>query len=368
MTTDLFESEDVEAALCLPADFPYDDLHAIAGELERAQIFVPGYVPPPVGLYHPDGFLYEEHCLRVKTVLLPDRNIVSRMAQVAQGLDIDGPRRTAAAVLAFAQCLDIEIEPSIAFHELAPQHGNKRALEELAWFRAADNGHVHDWIAAALGRVERLPIASAPPINQQLDLAKPLRRWRRNYIATMKICALELSAAPPLDRLFRLFEWMHRDFIIAGPAAMFACLYFAPNSPPRRGLLKSLRSSDRNRALAGARNAAWDLTHLSDFVERVSKAKNGRTRYVFASLDESLRHIARLVFGTEQNTTEQNDLAGALARWWPEPNAVAIADALQSLFSRINEPNRQIHRQQTLGFINEMIVKGEAELLTWQPT
>ncbi len=79
------------------------------------------------------------------------------------------------------------------------------------------------------------------------------------------------------------------------------------------------------------------------------ESEDGRTRYVFASLDESLRHIARLVFGTEQNTTEQNDLAGAL-------------------FSRMNEPNRQIHRQQTLELIDEMIVKGEAELLTWQPT
>jgi len=354
-------------AVFLSADFPYGDLHEIARTLELADIFVPGYIAPNVGLYHPDGFLYENHFQRIKTILLPDRNIVSRMAQVAKGEPIDEQRRLAAAVLAFAQCLDILIEPSIAFHELAPKHGNDTAHDELAWFRVADNGNAHHWVAAALGRRQRIePPNAATPV-AQLDLAKPLRRWRRNYVAALKIGALELAGGTPLSRLLGLFEWMLRDFIIAGPAAMFACVYFAPNSPPRRGLLKHLRSRDRARAIAGTQNAAWDITHLSDLIDKVSKAPDGHPRYIFASLDDGLRGIAKLLFSGGVDSTAQVELTRVLSQWWPPADAGAIADTLFALYARADDPDRQVHRNDTLDFVDAMIAAGEAEIAGWAP-
>lgn len=73
--------------------------------------------------------------------MLPDRNIVSRLAKATTGSEADYQQRRAAAVLAFAQCLDIQIEPSIAYHELGPAQGNAAAYEELARFRLADKSH-----------------------------------------------------------------------------------------------------------------------------------------------------------------------------------------------------------------------------------
>jgi hypothetical protein len=121
------EHEDTEAVLMLPPDFPYVGLQAVSTILEKESVFVPGYIPPDVGLYHVDGFIYHAWVENYETVLLPDRNIVSRLAQIAKGESLANNRdvhsRKVAAILAFAQCLDIQIEPSIAFHELAPHQG-----------------------------------------------------------------------------------------------------------------------------------------------------------------------------------------------------------------------------------------------------
>lgn len=273
--------EDVEGAVFLPPNFPYPDLLKLAELLEGADVLTSGYITPPVGLCHPDGFIYEKHFEDIKTILLPDRNIASRFAQIAKGAGVDESLRPVAALLAFAHFLDVEVEPSIAFHELAHKQGNGVANEELAWLRRADNGDAYALMDLALGRAERLIEVAPLSSIGDLDLAKPIRRWRRNYIVTLKIGELELAGLPHLDRMLALLDWMHRDFIVAGPAAMLACIYFAPNSPPRKGLLKQLQSPDRARAIEGAKNAAWDITHLSDFIKRVNEATDSSKRYEF---------------------------------------------------------------------------------------
>jgi hypothetical protein len=84
---------------------------------------------------------------------------------------------------------------------------------------------------------------------------------------------------------------MDNDFLLAGPAALFVSMYYGPMAA-RAGLFKQLRSPDRDAAIRGTKNAAWDMTHLSDFALRVSRAEKERRRYIFASGDLSLVQIA----------------------------------------------------------------------------
>jgi hypothetical protein len=360
--------EEIEGILRLPPDFPYRELLALGEYIEAADVLTPGYIPPPVGLCHPDGFIYEKNFEDVKTVLLPDRNVASRFAQIAKGFLVDGAVRPIAALLAFSHFLDIEVEPSVAFHELAHKHGNAIANEELAWLRQADNADAHMKLNVALGLTERL-VELAPPVSiGELDLAFPLRRWRRNYIVTLKIGELELAGLPHLDRMLALLDWMHRDFIVAGPAAMLACIYFAPNSPPRRGLLKQLQSADRTRAIGGTKNAAWDITHLSDFVHRVNEATDGSTRYLFASLDRNLHYIARSLFDFGTDGIRQDNIVNELGKWWPQAHARVIAERMAGLFESIDHPERAARHPQVTGFVDRLIHSGEAALLQWSPT
>jgi hypothetical protein len=323
------DNDDDFVGILLPSDFPIDDVMAVADLLDKAGICVPGYIAPDVGLYHPMGFLYEKGD-GIKTVLLPDRNVVSRIAQVIQGKSAreDPQRRVAAALMAFAQCLDIQFEPSIAFHELASVQGNGAALVEYAWFRSADEPpRPREWLDVALGRTARINVVAHPAVVPNHNLERPLRRWRRNYILALKIAELELIPMKALDRIYAFLDWMHRDFILGGPAALLASVYFSPNSPSRKKLMKDLRSAQRDNAIRGIRNATWDLTHLSDFIQRVPDDSSD-TRFLFASFDKGLHRVASMLFERSQDPSGKETLVLGLERWWPEKDARCIADRL----------------------------------------
>jgi hypothetical protein len=349
-------------SVILPNDFPYEDLLELGTQLEIANVLTPGYVAPAIGLCHLEGFLYEQSVELRETVLLSDRNIVSRWAQIAKGARADDQLRTAAAIMAFAQHLEIKIEPAIAFHELADVQGNASANEEIAWFRSADNGDPRQWLDYALGRIDAL----SPPYQQHPvkdhQLAYPLRRWRRNYAATLKIGSLELDGLQARQRIFLLLDWMDHEFMVAGPAALMACMYFAPNSPPRKGLLKQLKSPDRERAIQGARNAAWDISYLSDFAHRLNEAEGGSVRYLFASLDRALHQLAQSLIAYGGDGLRRDVVATGLARWWPPVDAENIAMRLHELFTIASASIEAPRAERPSNYVSDAIAIGEQRL------
>lgn len=358
------DPEYIERTFILPPNFPYMELRVLGDMLEADGVFVPGYQPPPAGLCHPDAFIFEAQFEEIQTILLPDRNIVSRMARIVAGASMDETLRKIAAIKAFSHFLDIQIEPAIAFHELAQTQGNEVANLELALFRDADNADPHPWLDLAFGDLDALePMESQHPPESH-NLAFPLRRWRRNYIAALKIAELELSGHSNLDRMVQLLSWMREDFIIAGPAALLACIYFAPNSPPRKGLFKQLRSPNRLRAIEGVRNAAWDLTHLSEMIRQVNEAKGCPVRLLFASFDEGLRKLAGLVFTISAEDFSEGLLGEALVPYWSRGHAERIARIFVELLADINDERRKQRQASSPVSIDEMIWQGENRLLS----
>lgn len=360
------DPDGMERTIILPPGFPYFELRKLGEILEEDGVFIPGYIRPSVGLCVPDSFIFESQFEGISTTLLPDRNIVSRMAKIATGAPMDTMLRKIAALKAFCHYLDIQIEPSIAFHEQAQSQGNAIANEELAWFRSADNADPYLWLELAFGIKDRLDPALPLGELESHDLAFPLRRWRRNYIAALKIAEIELTGGPNLERLLNLFDWMREDFMVAGPAALMACVYYAPNSPPRAGLFKNLRSPDRDRAINGIRNAAWDLTHLSDLVHRVNEAEGGSNRLLFASFDEGLRNLARLLFASSSSDgLNPGRISDAISVWWPPQHSIRIGEAFAALLSCIDDKDRKDRQQQSPFTIEEMITRGEASVIAF---
>jgi len=335
------DPERIERTVILPPDFPYMELRALGENLEADGVFVPGYLPPPMGLCHPDAFIFEAQFEEIQTILLPDRNIVSRMAKIVAGAPMDTRLRKIASIKAFCHFLDIQIEPAVAFHELAQTQGNDAANLELARFRDADNADPHPWLDLAFGDLDALDPMKPHRSPESQDLAFPLRRWRRNYIAALKIAELELSGRPNLDRMLELLSWMREDFMIAGPAALLACIYFAPNSPPRKGLFKQLHATNRLRAINGVRNAAWDLTHLSEMIRKVNEANGSPIRLLFASFDEGLRNLAGLLFTLSADEFSEELLVEALVPYWSRAHAERIAKSLTELLADIDDMIQQ---------------------------
>lgn len=304
----------------LDPSFPLDEVENIGKTLESSGGLVAGYIPPQAGMLSVPGLIYARHIHGLSTTILPDRNLVSRMASAARhGVrrPLDEPTRLAINVMAFAQSANIAIEPSIAFHELAHRDGNDCAQEELSWFRTADQGRLHAWLDLAMERADRLPIAAPAEFIRQ-DLARPLARWRRNYLVALKVAELELTEMHPMEKVKELIGWMMSDFIIARPSAIFSTMYLSADTPRKR-MIKSLRSVDRSEAIRGIRNAAWDITHLSYFAQRSSISAHDRARYIFATADKNLAQIAPVLIGYNQMNTQKAELSRSLGRWWTKP-------------------------------------------------
>lgn len=344
---------DEQFVISFPPEFPIDDVITIGDRLERSGALIPGYTPPPVGLLNLAALVYGEKINRENLTILPDRNITSRLAKIAATSIInirDFPTQIAIDLMAFSQAMNINIEPSIAFHELAHPNGNQIAHQELAWFRVADQNAVEKWIDLALGRATNVSLGSPPP-PQNEDLALPLRRWNRNYVATLKIGELALSNLTSRDRMLNLLDWMIDDFLFAGPAAIFAARYFAP-SGLRKGLIKQLHSFDTEKAIKGIKNAAWDITHLSDFVRRADEGDTQSHRYIFATADRLPAEIAHMLIARAES---QETMQIALEEYWPEADAKVIAERLWISIEQIRSGNRPIRS----GSIDQYILDGE---------
>ncbi|WP_421863528.1 hypothetical protein [Parvibaculum sp.] len=355
-----------DISIYLSDQFPLTDVVSLGRFLERQSCLIPAYVPPPVGLLDIAGLLYARDVERVAIEILPDRNLVSRIVSIArEGVNSwTEPARISASLMAFSQAMDINFEPSIAFHEFAHVQGNAEANKELAWFRSADNAGAQLWIDLALRRRASLGIGEPEAVPTH-DLAKPLRRWTRNYIVALKIAELELKKMAPIERAIQLFTWMFEDFLLAGPAALFSTAYFSPKAARRR-MIKHLRSPDRVRAIKGIKNAAWDITHLSDFVERVNRDQTIGKRYIFATADKSLASIARLLLLGEDSLSDRTRLVENLCLWWPQRDAEKIVEALWELVARVEEAPQPRRKSNSPSVVSDFVEQGEASVLSWK--
>ena len=347
--------------------FPLDDVEAIGARLMATGALTPGFVPPAAGLFTVQAMLYAHRIERLPTVLLPDRNVVTRMARIARDGAVgreDPPTRLALDLMAFCQAMDIGIEPGLAFHELAQAMGDEVANEELRWFRVADTGErATCWIDLAVGRSDRLP-ALAPDAPEDLPLSHPPHRWRCNYAAMLAATALELDGTlSPMERFGRLLDWMVDEFILAGPAAMFCTKFLSPRAP-RAGLVKGFRSPNRDRALAGVRNAAWDVTYLSELTSRAQPGSYAKARCIFVSADRALAELAPLLLIDVENASDyRHALAESLEPWW-DGDAAAVAGMLLGAIAEVEGRDAPVAPQGVEDYVGLKIAEGERRVAT----
>lgn len=319
----------MQVYLQLDPTFPLHDIETIGAQLLASGALVPGYIPPESGLLSVRALIYAKTVQNLETVILPDLNLVSRMASVAEkGIiqTVDEPTQIAIEIMAFAQANNLLVEPSIAFHELAHSEGNAVAHEKLCWFRKADFAQPKSWIDLALGRNTQLKSPAEVEVGKE-DLALPLNRWTRNYVVALEVAKLELSSLSPIQRCLRLLDWMEKDFFVAGPASIFSSMYLSPKAERKR-TMKGLRSTDREKAIKGIMNAAWDITHLSDFARRSQHCSKENRRYIFATADKKLAEIAPILMIDLSSDRRQELLCDELKKWWSSNDLDALTKKL----------------------------------------
>ena len=221
--------------------------------------------------------------------------------------------RVAAAALAFCQCCGILVEPNIALYEIAAESGNEATNREEAIFRIVDNSNPRLLAEIALGHSDRTPqlfitLENMPP-NKDIDFTMPIRMWRRNYVLALKAAELALDGGRTEILVEKLFDWMYSQYVFLAPSTVLALCYFSPNGH-RKGLFKQIRSEDRERAIAGIKNASWDLTLIHQWLDMVRGQHTNNTINLLGSLDKKLHTVARSII----TFTDSNEVVEAWRR------------------------------------------------------
>jgi len=213
--------------------------------------------------------------------------------------------RCAAAILAWAHCIEALVDPSIAAHEAIAAHEGAApgsaagALDEVQLLRRADNVDPQVWADLALDLRTSVSASDLAPEAvlevSPTDLARSLRHFEVHELALLRYVTL-LREAPgsPESAAGSLIRWMHEDFLWDSTAICYALAVVGTDtgqvSQPKRA-----QSNDRQRARAGVSNQAWDLTLLSHWQKQVERMNDTNRIPILASLDAGLHRIARRV-------------------------------------------------------------------------
>lgn len=359
----------MEWILSYTPPIPREDLNKIQAQIRNADPFVSGFSPEANDPYDVLTYLQKQMLRGRNSCLLVDRNVITRWIALMAGDSAKPAHRDAAAIFAFAQAATLLIDPSIAIYELTAHAGNQVARDELLRFYRANDVDPVFWANVALGRADRLqvPLLSEERSKLPEDLTGSFYPWQRNYILVLKVAELHLTGGDSQMLMQRLMKWMYDDFLIGGPAVILAAFYFAPGAPRRR-LLKSIQSPDREKALAGLRNAAWDLTLISEWIRRIQAWDSGSDHEpvpILCTMDNSVKRIARSIISFDEPSSEiLNRLFHEI--WGVQPGGQLAASLVEFQMTADN-PNRKFHRTTGIDFIPAMIEAGEAIVHGWTP-
>ncbi len=350
------------------------DLLAIERIVLDAGLLFPGNY---LGEYPPRAVEYQRATFvdEVEFLALFDRNLISRVAQLAAGKVVPGDAtgqasRVAAAALCFCAVSGIVIEPNIALYELADTQGHDVAAAETRLFRIADNCDPRALADVATGAANRLLVRdsivarvdqrySAEPLCEP-NFARTLAKWKLHYLYVLKVADLRRANNSPIQAASAMLRWQYEETFLNSVASSY-CLNAISHRPPKGRMLKDFRSVDPSKLCRGIRNATWDIFLLSEFKKRLKRTDN--KLWSLWTADVALRAVASNEFVRDSSDASAKLLADLVARWGERDGAL-LADE----YSRYNNlaqrdtDERKEHLDIAFAHLNDMIRILEAKL------
>jgi hypothetical protein len=195
----------------------------------------------------------------------------------------------------------------------------------------------------------------------------PLRTWRRNYVLALKAAALALGGGQTATLIERLFDWMYSQYLFLAPSTVLALCYFSPNGP-KKGLFKQIQSTDRERAIAGIKNATWDLTLIHEWLDMVRGQRTNNTINLLGSLDKKLHTIARSILAfTDSDTVVETWRRQLFDSLWGIRTDTQLYSKILQHYKDAENPARLANRVHDQRPIDELILEGEQEIRKWCP-
>ena len=278
---------------------------------------------------------------------LLDNNILTRACALAEGQSAvrpdpnDSSYRIVAAIMCFFILGGFDLEPSIAIYEKSARSDHQTALDALGSFRIADHVHPQAYSDLALGRTDSLPPAvierarelSSTPRPQQIetDFTRTIKPWQVQYLALLNAALLQATHRDPQTAALAFLAWMENESFSSITSSLFVLAFLSPKPPAK--MIKGLSKPDPDKALAGIRNAAWDLTYVSAWGRRARRAAPRELSFL-CSNDKIVKTLARPIFVTNDQDADE-ELTLFLLKYWPKNKATKLLAAINDHQTRI---------------------------------
>ncbi len=269
--------------------------------------------------------------------LVLDRNALSEVISLAspKRQAEDSQRRLAAAVMAFSLVTGIYFDANVAVSEPVGPNGIDGARSDTILFASLQCQHAQDYIDIALGRkdmigADAIALETRPEMKacvNRLDLDyRP--RFRPEYGVALKLALIRLRGEPRQTHAWQLAEllrWSYEEFMFVAGAIVYGSLALSPAR--HRKMLKGLNSGDVNKALAGVRNAMWDMALLRYWGRRILREGSANRYVMVCSFDRAV-----LTCATDFITLDGSESTGLHMirnRWideWGERDGNALAN------------------------------------------
>lgn len=271
--------------------------------LKNAKPFVANFAWDGGTIYDLEGYLEHKAAGGDPIYALLDRNIFSRLIQIASGVEVDmkdETLRVAAAAMALLIAAEVVVDPGMAIHEGARSGTQMSPTEELRLFRIADHLHPGVFAEIALGLLDGAPqneLQRVRAIVRKESLApgafqNDLHVRTIHHLVLTKVAVLHReSGLAPADRLERLLEWCLNEGLFTNFGSIFATILFSPRSPSK--MLKKIASAPPQERLRIVGNTAWDLAYAHEWAKRANKEPN--ENWILCSNDRTLPVSVKVV-------------------------------------------------------------------------
>lgn len=361
----------MKIVVCTP-QFNFKDMKLTEQIIRANDIFVlPSNIPD---IYDLNNYITAGQIQDRKLYALVDNNILTRAIALARGMEVPyGSEQSkgyilAAATMAYLMAADFLIEPSMSIYEKASKSSHDAAVEELYYFRVADNIHTTEWINIALERKrqiasEELEIAKhhASRIKQahESNYAKILNPWKVNYYFILKAAQLWKSNNDDVAAAEAFVSWMAEDSFFNPVSTVFALIFFSPKRLSK--MIKGINSDSSQKFHDGLKNAAWDLAYITQWAKYCRNADQD-CLWLLCSNDRALREIALWYLA---DVSIQNPLYSLLKKYWGNKKAKRISDTYDNTISKVdrNESKRNLALSERFRSVDMSICELERTLL-----
>lgn len=274
---------------------PPGDVAVLQDLLRKSNCFVASFVGADA--YSVETYIVQYARHQTETTFLFDRNLYSQVIALSKGKPATEKARLAAATMAFASCANAQIEPNLALYEGSASGARQAWKRDLEVFHRADDIHPVNWAALALGYAERFD-RQIPGRRLRSDIAKnfdptaKLRFYGFVYPIALKMATINMAGGRSDKKMIELLDWMYYCWHFSAPATLLASQALSHDPP---NVFKNIGSTDRKRALAGVKNAAWDLVYITAWHDRIKNQTEVNQLTVLCSGDRVLLKVAELL-------------------------------------------------------------------------